>query len=137
MEKSKNSIYFITTYEKGQEKFLVYSTQSSGFSNFKNIYSETTNKDGIDYIISVNSFDIAKDIQKNKEDDKYKLNITLKYKSFIFSDIYEGEIQFEEKRNKFIYDFKFNEKNSNYFVVNIKSKPPTNVLQLSYKEKFR
>ena len=107
-------VFFIISNKKELDNIIQYSLEKTdGIINFKNNLTKYINKedDGTEYTISVYSFEFIPNELKEKNKDEitknYKVLIKLTYKE----NNYEGLILFREKRNNFIYDFKFNENN--------------------------
>ena len=107
-------VFFITSNQSSLEQKLEYSLAKPGMINLKKVYSKTEKYKGEDFSISVFSFDIEKkNLRKNDYDDKkkkYKAVIKLKQKkssTFAFEHKFEGNILFNEKKNNFTFNFKF------------------------------
>ena len=126
MSSNSKKIFFFIICEKDYDTYTTLTSTTPEFTNHKREFSEIIKKNDKEYIISINSFEMnEKDIKKTTEEDKYKIKLNLNYYyNFLSNYMYEGEIVFEEKRDTFIYDFKFNE--SIQFLN----------LKLSFKEKF-
>ena len=130
----QNKIFFILTYPESYIPYLELSTNNPG-TKFSNVYYEKKQYNNEKYIISVNSFNIIEDkLVKDNETDKYVLNIILKQKKYLIPNlIYNGKIEFNEIRNHFMYNFKF--ENLNLYLT--ESRAPTNNLILSKIEKIK
>jgi hypothetical protein len=105
-------VFFITSNKKDLDNIIHYSLEKNdGMTNFQNNLTKYISKeeDGIEYTISLYSFEFnpkeLKESDKDKTTKNYKALIKLTNKE----NSYEGLILFKEKRNNFIYDFKFNE----------------------------
>ena len=96
-------VFFITYNNSNLENELHYSLcDNDGMTNLKKVLTKTINNN----IISVYSFDIIpksiKEKDKDKETQKYKSLISLKYHDINI----KGIILFKKTKNNFIYDFK-------------------------------
>ena len=107
-------VFFIVSHETNLDNILEYSLgENQGITNFhKNLTKNMEGDEGKKYTTSVYSYDfIPKELNNDNKDKNLK-----KYKSLIKltnkDSIYEGIILFTEKRNNFIYDFKFEENKS-------------------------
>ena len=107
-------VFFIVSHETNLDNILEYSLgENQGMTNFhKNLTKNMEGDEGKKYTTSVYSYDfIPKELNNDNKDKNLK-----KYKSLIKltnkDSIYEGIILFTEKRNNFIYDFKFEENKS-------------------------
>jgi len=106
-------VYFIISHETILDNILEFSLgENKGMSNLHKNLTKHMNwdKDGKIYTISIYSYDFIPNELSNDNKDrisnqKHKATIKLTNKD----SIYEGLILFTEKRNNFIYDFKFEE----------------------------
>ena len=112
-------VYFITSNITNIENEIYYSLCSSdGMTNLKKVLTNTIDNN---INISIYSFDIIpnniKDEDKDKETQKYKSIINLKYNN----NILKGLILFKKTKNNFIYDFKLEENKyiNNYCQINL------------------
>ena len=105
-------VFFIVSHETNLDNILEYSLgENQGMSNFhKNLTKNMNGDEGKKYTISVYSYDF---IPKELSNDDKEKSLQKKYKAVIKltnkDSIYEGLILFTEKRNNFIYNFKFEE----------------------------
>ena len=128
-------VFFITSNKKDLDNFIQYSLEKNdGMNNFHNNLTKYINKEeeGIEYTISVYSFEFnPKELKESNKDEKTK-----NYKAFIKltnkENSYTGLILFREKRNNFIYDFKFNEN-----LTLQKDKAPPSCLELDKLEQMK
>ena len=128
-------VFFIISNKKDLDNIIQYSLEKNdGMINFQNNLTKyiTKEEDGIEYTISVYSFEFnKKELKENNKDEStknYKALIKLTYKE----NSYEGLILFREKRNNFIYDFKFNEN-----ITLPKDKTPPSSLELDKLEQMK
>ena len=128
-------VFFIISNKKDLDNIIQYSLEKNdGMINFQNNLTKyiTKEEDGIEYTISVYSFEFnKKELKENNKDENtknYKALIKLTYKE----NSYEGLILFREKRNNFIYDFKFNEN-----ISLPKDKDPPSSLELDKLEQMK
>ena len=110
MLSTTNNIFFILTYPENYNGYLELSTGDPGYTYLRTVHSKKINYNKQVYLALVYAFNfIPNKLKRDKETDKYSLNIILKEKSIlsITAFTYKGSIEFKEIRNNFIYNFKF------------------------------
>ena len=106
-------IFFIASHQSSLDDRLIYALRGGEKANLQKVISKVIRYKREPFSINVFCFDIIqeylKEIDKDKEKNKYKASIKLQKKeSFYKKDlIFEGTIFFKETQNNFIYDFKF------------------------------
>ena len=133
MLSTTNNIFFILTYPENYNGYLELSTGDPGYRYLRTVHSKKINYNKQVYLALVYAFNfIPKKLKRDKETDKYSLNIILKEKSIlsITAFTYKGSIEFKEIRNNFIYNLKF----ENSF---LNSQPPTSLYTLSKIDKIK
>ena len=107
-ENQKDKIFFITSNQSALDKLIKYSlSKAEGMSNLTLILAQ--NYENEEFFSKVFCFEISQEEIKQQPDiesTKFKAKIILNYNKTDF----EGIILFkEDKKNYFIYNFKFND----------------------------
>ena len=107
-ENQKNKIFFITSNQSALDKLIKYSlSKAEGMSNLTLILAQ--NYENEEFLSKVFYFEIIPE-----RINRYEAKIILNYNKTDF----EGIILFKrDKKNYFIYNFKFNESSSFFFFL--------------------
>ena len=111
-------VFFIVSNESNIDKELQFSLNNKGMTNLKKLFSKTFDKN---ILVSIYSFEFItkklEDLDKDKNNKNYKALINGEYNNISF----KGIIFFNELKNNFIYDFKFeqNEEIKNFNLGNV------------------
>lgn len=108
MSSSYYNIFFILTYPESYNGYVEISTEDPGYTTLQVVHSKIINYNKENYNVSVYTFEvIPSKLVRDKETDKYSLNILLTIKNILFNSYYNGKIEYNELRSQFIYNFKF------------------------------
>ena len=119
-------VFFITSNLSEQNQYIKYAIDGKGIGNFKNIITKKMIDQKNEFTVSVYSFDIInpEKIKKDDVDQKFlKSIINLIQNRSMKKLTFNGIILFKGDKNSFIYDFKFQDYSTFYYLY----KPPTHI----------
>ena len=131
-------IFFILTYPQSFNSYLEISIENNeAYTNLKKIDLKSKEYNHDIFNVSIYSIDIIEDkLIRDKETNKYILNIILRQKRFlVLEQKFMGKIEFKEVKNHFIYNLTF--ESDGGIIKYIKETPPTSLYTMSAIDKIK
>ena len=130
-------LFFTLTYPQSFNSYLEISIDNNeAYTNLKKIDLKSKEYNHDIFNVSIYSIDIIEDkLIRDKETNKYILNIILRQKRFlVLEQKFMGKIEFKEVKNHFIYNLTFE---SDGGILYIKETPPTSLYTMSAIDKIK
>ena len=131
-------LFFILTYPQSFNSYLEISIENNeAYTNLKKIDLKSKEYNHDIFNVSIYSIDIIEDkLIRDKETNKYILNIILRQKRFlVLEQKFMGKIEFKEVKNYFIYNLTF--ESDGGIIKYIKETPPTSLYTMSAIDKIK
>jgi hypothetical protein len=131
-------LFFTLTYLQSFNSYLEISIDNNeAYTNLKKIDLKSKEYNHDIFNVSIYSIDIIEDkLIRDKETNKYILNIILRQKRFlVLEQKFMGKIEFKEVKNHFIYNLTF--ESDGGIIKYIKETPPTSLYTMSAIDKIK